>query len=60
MVQIGITLSEALRACNSLCTKQKFSYELTVCAVIVNIGIPGLPVMVDINCEASLEEKQVE
>ena len=29
MVQMGLTPSEALRACNHPCSKQKLSYELT-------------------------------
>ena len=59
MVQIGLTPSEALRACNSPCTKQKLSYELNVCAAIVHRGIPGSSVMVDIDDEASLVESSV-
>ena len=36
MVQMGLTPSEALRACNHPCRKQKLSYELNLCAVNVH------------------------
>ena len=52
MVQIGLTPSEALCACNSPCTKQKLSYELNVCAAAN--GNAGSPVIIDTNDDTSL------
>ena len=36
MVQMGLTPSEALSACNHLCRKQKNSYELNLCTMNVH------------------------
>ena len=59
MVQIGLTPSEALRACNSPCTKQKLSYELNVRAAIVSEQIPVSSTVVDINDAISLVASSV-
>ena len=36
MVQMGLNPYEALRTCNHPCRKQKFSYELNLCAMNVH------------------------
>ena len=59
MVQIGLTPSEAHRACNSPCTKQKLSYELNVRAAIVSEQIPVSSTVVDINDAISLVASSV-
>ena len=37
MVQMGLTPSEALRACNFLCSKQKLSYAINRVALVTAI-----------------------